>query len=101
MISIRIFSTSIRSSEFRKTKFLSEQAVHSFQLKLLRKKISGAEQGRKLFEEKVGEDRGILRKQMKKELLPSIVYSLRKEMKNQSKLISRRISDKLAKVSER
>ena len=29
----------------------SDQAVHSFQLKLLRKEISRAEQGRRLFEE--------------------------------------------------
>ena len=75
--------------------------MHSFQFKLLRKEIRRAKQGRKFFEEKRGEDRGILRKEVKKELLPSVVYSIRKEVRDQSQLISRRLNDKLAKLSER
>ena len=84
-----------------KNEVFSDQAVHSFQLKLLGKEISRGEQGRRLFEEKLGEDRGILRKEAKKELIPSIVYSIRKEMRDHSDLISKRLNDKLAKLSER
>ena len=84
-----------------KNEVFSDQAVHSFQLKLLRKEISRAEQGRRLFEEKLGEDRGILRKEVKKELLLSIVYSIRKEMRDHSELIRKRLNDKLVKLSER
>ena len=78
-----------------------DRAVHSFQIKLLRKEISCAEQGRRLSEEKLGEDRGSRRKELKKELLTSIVYSIRKEMRDHSELISKRLNDKLAKLSER
>ena len=85
--------------KFPKT-FFSDPVVNSFQLRLLRKEISRAEQGRRLFEEKHGEDRGILREEVKKELLPSIVYSIRKEMRNHSKLISKKLNDKLWKLSE-
>ena len=75
--------------------------MHSFQLKLLRKKINRAEQSRRFFEEKLGEDRGILRKEMKKELLPSVAYSIRKEMRDQSELISKRLNDEFGKLTER
>ena len=84
-----------------KNEVFSDQAVHSFQLKLLGKEISRAEQGRRLFEEKLGEDRGILRKEVKKELIPSIVYSIRKKMRDHSELISKKLNDKLAKLSDR
>ena len=84
-----------------KNKVFSEQAVHSFQLKLLRKEISCPEQGSRQFGEKLGQDRDILRKEVKKELLPSIVYSIGKDMKDLSGLISRRLNDKLAKLSKR
>ena len=84
-----------------KNEVFSGQAVHSFQLKLLRKEISHAEQGCRLFEEKFGDDRGIFRKKIEKKLLPSIVYSIRIEMRDHSELISKRLNDKLAKLSER
>ena len=54
-----------------------------------------------IVREKLGEDRGILRKEAKKELLTSIVYSIRKEMRDLSELLSKRLNDKLAKLSER
>ena len=38
---------------------------------------------------------------VKKELLPSIVYSIRKVMRDHSELISKSLNDKLAKLSER
>ena len=38
---------------------------------------------------------------MKKELLPSILYNIRKEMRYTSELITKRLKDKLAKLSER
>ena len=44
----------------------SEQAVQSSQLKFLRKKVSRAEQGRKLFDQILEEDSDILRKDIKK-----------------------------------
>ena len=75
--------------------------MHSFQLKLLGKEINRAEQSRRFFEEKLGEDRGILRKEVKKELLPSVVYSIRKEMRDHSELISKRLNDKFGKLTER
>ena len=84
-----------------KNEVFSDQVVHSFQLKLLGKEISRTEQGRRLFEEKLGEDRGILRKEVKKELLPSIVFSIRKDMRDHFELFSKRLNDKLAKLSER
>ena len=84
-----------------KNEVFSDQAVHSFQLRLLRKEISRAEQVRRLFEKKLGEDWGILRKEVKKKLLPSIVYSIRKEMRDHSELFSKRLNDKLGKLSER
>ena len=49
---------------------------------------SHAEQGRRLFGGKLGEDRGILRKEVKKELLPSIVYSIRNEMRDHTEQVS-------------
>ena len=54
-----------------------------------------------LFEEKFGEDGDILRKEVKTELFPSIVFSIRKEMIYHSELISCRLNHKLAKLSER
>ena len=62
---------------------------------------SQAQHGRRLFEEKLEENRDILRKEVKTELSPSVVYSIRKEMRFHSKLISTRLKDKLAKLSER
>ena len=38
---------------------------------------------------------------MKKKLLPSLVHSIKKEIKDHSELISKRLNDKLAKLSER
>ena len=84
-----------------KNEVFSDQAVHSFQLKHLRKEISRAEQCCRLFETKLGEDRVILRKEVKKELIPSIVYNIRKEMRDHSELFSKRLNDKLAKISEK
>ena len=58
MISFRIF---LRFG-IPKNEVFSDQAVHSFQIKLLWKKTSRAEQGRRLLYEKLGENMGILRK---------------------------------------
>ena len=44
-----------------------------------KRKISRVEHGRRLFKEELGEGRDILRKEMKTELLPLIVYSIRKK----------------------
>ena len=76
-----------------KNEVFSEQAVHSFQLKLLRNVISRSEQCRRLFEEKIGEDRDLLRREAKKELLPSIVYNIRREKRDQSELPNSLIGD--------
>ena len=62
---------------------------------------SQAQHRRRLFEEKLGENRDILRIELKTELLPSVVYSIRKEMRYHPKQISRRLNDKLAKLSDR
>ena len=85
----------------RKNEVFSEEAVHSFQLKLLRKEKSRAEKGLKLFEKKHGEEKDILRKDLKKRCSPSIMYSVRMEMRNQSKFFCNLFNDMLTKLSER
>ena len=88
-------------SRIPKNEVFSEQVEHSFQLMHLRNVIGCAEQGRKLFEETLGEDSDILKKELKKELLAPIVYSKRMEMRDHCELFSKRFNDKLAKLSEK
>ena len=83
-----------------KNHVFSEQAVHSFQPTFLRKEKSRAEKGPRLFAKKHGEDRDILRKDLK-EILPSIIHSISTEMSNHSELICMIFHEMLMKLSER
>ena len=84
-----------------KNKKFSEQAVRSFQLKLLIQEINRAEKGRKMFKEKLETDRSNFRENVRPELMPSIVGSIRREMRNHSAMIQRRVNGKLDKLSGR
>ena len=97
MISFRIFL------KFRipKNKVFSEQAMHNFQLKLLSKGLGGAEEGGHLFDKKIKEARDILRREGKKELFTSIVYSIRKEMRYHSELIGKSFKNKMSEGQDR
>ena len=70
-----------------KNDIFSEQAVHSFQLKLLKEEINRAEKGRKVFKEKLETDRSNFRENVRPELMPSVVGSIRHEMRNHSKMV--------------
>ena len=91
------------SFEVPKTKFFQKKRRTAFQLSVytFKERNRSCGKGCRLFEEKLEEDRDILRKEVKKELLPSILYISRKEMRYTSKLITKRLKDKLAKLSER
>ena len=82
-------------------KFNSEQAVHSFQSKLLKQEINRAEKGRKVFKEKLKTDRSKFREKVRPELMPSVVSSIRREMRNHSAMVQNRLNKKLDKLSER
>ena len=79
----------------------SEQAVHSFQLKILKQVLNLAKKGRKVFNGKLQLDRSKVRENVRPELMPSIVSSLRHEMRNHSAMVKNRINGKLDKLSER
>ena len=84
-----------------KNENFSEQAVRSFQLKLLILEINRAEKGREMFKEKLETDRSNFRENMRPELMPSFVGSIRREMRNHSAMIQRRVNGKLDKLSGR
>ena len=79
----------------------SEQSVHSFQLKLLKQEIKRAEKGRKVFKERLETDRSNFRENVRPELMPSVVGSIRREMTNHSAMVKNRLNGKLDKLSER
>ena len=82
-------------------KFCSEQAVHSFQLKLLKEEINRAKKGRKVFKEKLATDRSNFRENVRQGLMPCLVFSIRREMRNQFAMVKNRLNGKLDKFSER
>ena len=82
-------------------KFFSKQAVHSFQLKLLKQETNRAEKGRKVFKEKLETDRSKFRENVKPELMRSLVSCIKREMRNHSKMVQNRLNGNLDKVSER
>ena len=84
-----------------KNEFFSEQAVLSFQLRLLKQKINSAEKGRKVFKEKLEIDRSNLRENVKPEWMPSVVSCIKREMRNHSAMFQNRLNGKLDKLSER
>ena len=55
------------------SKVFSDQAVHSFQPKLLRKEKSCTNQFPRYFDEKLKKDRNIIKKDVEMELLTSMV----------------------------
>ena len=81
--------------------FFSEQAVHSFQLKFLKKAINRAEKSFKVFKEKLETDKNKFKENMRPELMPSLVTSFRREMRNHSAMIQNWINGKLDKMSQR
>ena len=84
-----------------KSEIFSEQAVHSFQLKLLKQEINRSERGRKLFKEKLETDMSSFRENVKPEQMPSVVSCIKREMKNHSARVQNRLNGKLDKLSER
>ena len=84
-----------------KNEIFSEQALHSFQLKLLKREINRAEKGRKVFKENLETDRSNFRENVRPELMPSVVGSIRREMRNHSEMFQNRLNGKLDKLSER
>ena len=73
----------------------------SFQLKLLTQEINRAEKGRKVFKEKLETDRSNFWETVRPELMPSVVGSIRREMKNHSAMVQNRLNEKIDKLSER
>ena len=84
-----------------KNEIFSEQAVHSFQLKLLKQEINRAEKGRKVFREKLVTDRSSFREKVRPELMPSVVSCIKREMRGHSAMVQNRLNGKLDKLSER
>ena len=72
--------------------------MNNFQVKLLSTEEIRAEQCPGLFV-KINPEKNILRKDVKKELLPSILYHLRKERRYHLDLIGRRLNDRLGNLS--
>ena len=81
-------------------KFSSEQAVHRFQLKLPRKEINFRNKAVDCLMKNLRRRGTISGKTMKK-VLPSILYSIRMEMRYHSDLTGERLNDNLVKLSER
>ena len=75
-----------------KNKIFSEQAVHSFQLKLMKQEIKRAKKGRKVFKEKVETGRSNYRENVRPELMSSVVGSTRREMWNYSAMVQNRLN---------
>ena len=82
-------------------KFVSEQAVHSFQLKLLKQEMNRAEIGHKLFKEILETDRSKFREKVRPEWMPSVVSSISLEIGTHSTVNQNRQNGKLDKLSER
>ena len=84
-----------------KNKIFSEQAVHNFQFEPLKQEINSAKKGRKVFKEKFETDRSNFRENVRPEPMPSVVGSIRREMRNHSVLAQNLFNGKLDKLSER
>ena len=89
-----IISVFLRLNFFRTT-------VHILQLKLLKQEINPAEKGRKVFLEKFETDRSNFREKVRPELMPSVVGSVRREMRDHSAMVQNRLNGKINKLSER
>ena len=61
--------------------------------------MNGAEKGRKVFKEKSEKDRSNFRENVRPELMPSVVGSIRRD--NHSGMVQNRLNGKLNKLSER
>ena len=88
------FRPCLLSLRFRapKNEIFSEQAVHSFQLKLLKQEINRAEKGRKVFREKLETDRSSFREKVRPELMPSVVSCIKREMRGHSAMVQNRLN---------
>ena len=84
-----------------KNEIFSERAVHSFQFKLLKQQINRPKKGRKVFKQKLETDRSNFWENVRPELIPSVVGSIRCEMRNYSAMVHNRLNGKLDKLSER
>ena len=71
-------------------KFFSEQALHSFQSKLLKCGYNPAEKDCLLFKKKLERGRSKYRDQLRPELIPFVVGSNRREIRNQSAMVQNR-----------
>ena len=84
-----------------KTDVFSNQAVHLFQLKLLRSEISTAADTHCKCDQKRAASRKVLLKNLDNHLLPSVIFVLRNRVLNHVVNSERRLQGKLAKFSER
>ena len=84
-----------------RSEIFSEQAVHSFHIKLLKQEIKRAEKGRKVFKKKLATDRSKFRQNVRPELMPSNLCRFRREMRNHSAMVQNKLNRKLDKLSER
>ena len=82
-----------------KTDVLSDQAVHSFQLKMLRSEISTAADTHHKTDQKRAASRKVLLKNRDNHLLPSVIFVLRNRVCNHAVNSERKLQRKLAKLS--
>ena len=80
--------------------FFSDQAVHSFQLKLLRSEISTAVDTHNKCDQKQAASRKVL-KNLDNHLLPSVIFVLSNRVRNHVVSSEQRLQGELAKLSER
>ena len=79
----------------------SDQAVHNFQLKLLRTETSRANQDRKRYEEMLRKARSLVQKEIDKQWWASIFRFVRRQLKASLKTTSENHRKNLEKLSER
>ena len=84
-----------------KNEVFSEQALHSFQLKILKQEINGAEKGLKLFKVKLETNRSKVSEKVRPELMSSVVSSKRRETRNHYAMVQSRLNGELDNLSER
>ena len=75
--------------------------MHSFQLNLLRSEVSTAADTHHKCDQKQAASRKVLLKNLDNHLLPSVIFVLRKPVRNHVFSSERRLQGKLAKLSER
>ena len=80
--------------------FFSDQAVHNFQLKLLRTETSRANEDRKMYEEMLRNARSLVQKEIDKQWWAFIFRFVRRQVEASLKTTSENHRKKLEKLSE-